>query len=206
MKSFLTAALIVVAACSTQAHADCKAEVDQAFTKLRGGKGFRVENKIVDERQGSLTQTIEYQLPDRMHQSVSMGDSPQSMELIVIGNKAWSNQGQGWTEVPANFAEVMVKQVKESVAEPSKSQLEYECVGDTTFEGKTYLGYRAKLPAEEKVKGDDKVVPGKIHSVYIDKETGLPARTVVTLDDGSDKRLFDGKFSQPDITINEPAG
>lgn len=186
--------------------ADCKAEVDRAFSKLRGGKGFRVENKIVDEKQGSLTMTVDYVLPDRMHQRVSLGNSPAKMETIAIGSKVWSNQGQGWTEVPANFAEVIVRQVKEQVAEPSKSTLAYECLGETAFEGKTYLAYKALLPPAP----DDKAADGpeagaaKVQTLYVDKETGLPARNIVTKG-STDKRLFDGTFSTPEaITIDAP--
>lgn len=208
MKFLIVAAIIAIAPMGS-AHADCKAEVDQSFSKLRGGKGFRVENKIVDEKQGSLTMTVDYQLPDRMHQRVALGDSAQRMETIAIGSKVWSNQGQGWTEVPANFAEVIVTQLKQSVAEPSKSTLDYECLGETTFEGKTYLAYKAALPAVagEAVKGDAPKDPGpaNIQTLYIDKDSGLPARNVVTKGDGSEKRLFDGTFSVPaDIAINAP--
>ena len=202
----LVAALTVLALCCP-AQADCKAEVDEAFSKLRGSKGFRLETKIVNEKQGSLTMTVDYQLPDRMHQRVSLGDSPQKMETIAIGDKVWSNQGQGWSEVPANFAEVITKQLKETVAEPSKSKIDYECLGEATFEGKAYLAYKASLPAapDEAVKGDKEApAAANVQTLYIDKASGLPARNVVTKA-GSDKRLFDGTFSTPtDIVINAP--
>ncbi len=194
---------------STAAFADCKGEVDDAFSKLRASKGFRLETKIVNEKQGSLSMTVDYLLPDRMHQRVSLGDSPSKMETIAIGDKVWSNQGQGWSEVPPNFAEVISKQLKDTAAEPSKSKLDYECLGDTTFEGKAFIAYKAKLPAlaEERVKGDkaEAAEPDNIQTLYVDKSSGLPVRNVVTKGDGSDKRLFDGTFSTPsDIAINAP--
>lgn len=192
------------------ANASCKDEVDQAFSKLRGGKGFRLETTIVNEQQGSLSMVVDYVLPDRMHQRVSLGNSPAKMETIAIGDKVWSNQGQGWTEVPANFAEVISKQLKETVAQPSKSTIEYECLGDTTFEGKSYLAYKAKLPAvaDEQAKGEKQAAagPDNIQTLYVDKETGLPARNVVVKGDGSEKRLFDGTFSQPaDLNVQAPS-
>jgi hypothetical protein len=190
------------------ALADCKAEVDQAFSKLRGGKGFRLETKIINEQQGTLHMTVDYQLPDRMHQRVALGNQEQKMETIAIGEKVWSNQGQGWQEVPANFAGAITKQLKESIAEPSKSKLDYECLGDATFEGKPYLAYKAKLPsvAEELVRGDKEAAPqpDNIQTLYVDKTSGLPVRNVVTKE-GSETRLFDGTFSTPsDIAINAP--
>jgi len=209
MRCLAAAALIAIAPCGPAYAADCKAEVDHAFSKLRESEGFRLETKIVNEQQGTLTMTVDYQLPDRMHQRISLGDSPQTMETIAIGNKVWSNQGQGWSEVPANFAEAISQQLKESVAEPSKSKLAYECLGETTFEGKPYLAYKAVLPpiAEEAVKGTQ-AKPAETagtQTLYVDKVSGLPVRNVVTKDDGSNKRLFDGTFSTPaDLRIEAP--
>ncbi len=202
---------LLLASGSHAFSADCKEEVSQAFSKLRSGPGFRLQTKIVNEQQGTLHMTVDYLLPDRMHQRVSLGDQATAqMETIAIGNKVWSNQGQGWSEVPANFAEVIAKQLKESVAEPSKSQLAYECLGETTFESKPYLAYKATLPpvTEERAKGDKEkpAEPANIQTLYIDKATGLPARNIVTKGDGSDTRLFDGTFSTPtDIAINPPS-
>jgi hypothetical protein len=202
----VAAALFLAAA--TPALADCKGDVDQAFSKLRSSKSFRLDTKIVNEQQGSLHMTVDYILPDRMHQRVSLGDSSSKMETIAIGSKVWSNQGQGWSEVPSNFAEVISKQLKETVAEPGKSKLDYECLGEATFEGKPYLAYKANLPvvADEKMKGEgQKPEHANVQTLYIDKASGLPARNVVTKGDGSDKRLFDGTFSTPaDIAINAP--
>ncbi len=208
MRCLVAAALIAVVPCG-EAYADCKAEVDQAFSKLRESKGFRLETRIVNEQQGTLTMTVDYQLPDRMHQRISLGNSPQTMETIAIGSKVWSNQGQGWSEVPAHFAEAISRQLKESVAEPSKSKLAYECLGETTFEGKPYRAYKAVLPpvAEDAVKGHQAkpAATAGTQTLYVDKASGLPVRNVVTKDDGSDKRLFDGTFSLPgDLRIEAP--
>jgi len=193
---------------AADAHAACKDEVDQAFVKLREAKGFRLETTIVNEQQGTLRMTVDYQLPDRMHQRIALGDQPQAMETIAIGSKVWSNQGQGWAEVPANYAGEIAKQVQETVGQPSKSNLDYECLGEATFEGKPYLAYKATLPAvaEEAAKGDAKASgePGNVQTLYIDKTSGLPARNVVTKGN-SDKRLFDGTFSMvPDLVIDAP--
>ena len=191
------------------AHADCKAEVDQAFSKLRGGKGFRVETKIVHEQQGTLEMTVDYLLPDRMHQRVRLGNSPALMETIAIGPKVWTNQGQGWTEVPQNFAEAITGQLKEQVSPPAKNDTNYECLGETEFEGKTYVAYKGRLrvPAEERPKGAPELPPqpDNVQTVYIDKETGLPARNIVTKADEPDQRLFDSTFSTPaNVVINAP--
>ena len=211
----MIAALVVgsLVVSSNAAFADCKAEVDAAFSKLREGKGFRLETKIVNEQQGSLTMTVDYILPDRMYQRVSLGDSPTKMEMIAMDGKAWSNQGQGWAEVPANFAEVITKQLKETVAAPTKSTASYDCLGEQEFEGKKYIAYRSslKLEPEEKTKAeaaapDAKKPAGGVQTVYVDKASGLPVRNIVTKADAADKRLFDGTFSVPsDLEIKLPA-
>lgn len=208
MKSVVVGGLLALVFCGP-ALADCKSDVDLAFSKLRGGKGFRLETKIVNEQQGTLSMMVDYLLPDRMHQRVSLGDSPSKMETIAIGNKVWSNQGQGWAEVPANFAEAITKQLKATVAEPSKSTLAYECLGEVTFEGKGYLAYKAVLSpvAEERAKGEPEKKPAvsNVQTLYVDKDTGLPVRNVVTRSDAPDTRLFDGTFSTPhDIAIDAP--
>jgi hypothetical protein len=202
-------AIAVLLTVAGQAQADCKSEVDQAFRKLRDGKSFRLETRIINKQQGALTMTVDYLLPDRMHQRVSLGDSPQKMETIAIGEKVWSNQGQGWSEVPANFAQVISKQLKETVAEPAQSKIDYECLGERTFEGKSYVAYKASLPAmpEETAKGDVAKAPEgpNMQTLYVDKQTGLPVRNVVT-QGASETRLFDGTFSTPaDISINAPS-
>jgi hypothetical protein len=201
-----------LAVSSSAAAADCKAEIDGAFAKLREGKGFRLETKIVNEQQGSLNMTVDYILPDRMHQRVSLGESPTKMEMIAIDGKAWSNQGQGWAEVPANFAEVITKQLKETVGGPTKSTVAYECLGEQEFEGKKYAAYRSKLSIEpeEKTKSEAAATPAAkpgagVQTVYVDKASGLPVRNIVTKSDGSEKRLFDGTFSVPsDLDIKPP--
>ena len=72
MRMKVSVAAGILLAFANPALADCKGEVDQAFSKLRGSKNFRLETKIVNEQQGSLTMTVDYILPDRMHQRVSL--------------------------------------------------------------------------------------------------------------------------------------
>lgn len=199
----------LLAGFTATAQADCKNEVDQAFSKLRGGKSFRVETKIVHEQQGELDMTVDYVLPDRMHQRVRMGTSPALMETIAVGPKVWTNQGQGWTEVPQNFAEAITGQLKQQVSPPTQNNTKYECLGETEFEGKTYLGYKGLLPVpvEERPKSEPAPAPqpDNVQTVYVDKETGLPVRNIVTKADAPDKRLFDSTFSTPpNVVIKEP--
>lgn len=204
MKSYVIAAALTFGLMGT-AHADCKADVDQAFEKLRLGKTFRQETRITDDAKGTLSMKVDYILPGKMFQKVSMGDSAMTMETIVVDTKVYSNNGQGWAEVPEKFAAAIVMQLK-SVAEPPKSELQYECAGDKDLDGKTYAAYTAKLPIIEEL-GKPKPAPGdmNVQTVYIDKTTGLPARNIVTKSSEPAKRLFDGTISVPaDIDIKAP--
>lgn len=204
MKTSLLLIGLVMATATPAAAADCKAEVDNAFTKLREAKSFRLTTKIVNP-QGTLNMQVDYNLPDRMHQRIKLGDSPAEMETIAVGEKVWSNQGQGWAEVPKNFADEIVKQIKQTVAEPSKSKVDYSCLGDKEFEGKTYAAYTATLPLEEQSKTEAPKT-ANVQTLYVDKTTGLPARNIVAATDSPDKRLFDGTFATLDgVDIKEPS-
>lgn len=197
-----TLAALVLMFSSTAALADksCKEQVDDAFKKLREAKSFRLETTIRNA-QGQLKMQSDYVLPDRMHQRVTMEGSAGPMEMIVIGKKAWSNQGQGWAEVPQNFAEAVAKQVQETVAESPKTMTDYKCLGDKDFEGKKYAVYQGilptPLPPDAEKKGprlEAAAVPNQ-QNVYIDKATGLPIRNIVNAVTEPDKRLFDGTFT-----------
>jgi hypothetical protein len=222
-------ALTILTLNAATAYADCTSEVNEAFAKLRKSAAFRMETKITNP-QGTLTMSNDYVLPDRMHQTVSMsGDgAPGAMEMILIGGKAWSNQGNaGWAAVPENFASTIAKQMKDTVAEPPKDDSQFECLGEVSFEGKTYAAYRAKrVPAKAEASAaapgkaeGSAAIPSKaagnaatpaadvnnVQMVYIDKALGVPVRNIVTPEADPNKRLFDGTFSlRTDLKIDPP--
>jgi len=196
-------ALSLLLAMPAHAAADCKGDVNAAFEKLRSSKSFRMKTTIANE-QGSLKMSVDYVLPDRMHQKVTLGGGSGQVELIVIGTKAWSNNGQGWAEMPATFAEHVADQIKQSVASPTQSDNDFVCLGDTDFEGKAYTAYRTTLAAPTP-QGQSPATGTNFQTVYVDKATGLPERNIVTADLASEKRLFDGTFSfLPSISIEPP--
>lgn len=191
----------------TAAHADCTSEVNEAFAKLRKSAAFRMETTISNP-QGTLTMSNDYVLPDRMHQTVSMSTGgPEKMEMILIAGKAWSKPSNaGWAEVPPDFATNIAKQMKETVTEPPKDETQFECLGDVTLDGKTYVGYRAKRAAA-KAEGTspDAAAGGEtVQTVYIDRALGIPVRNIVTSQSDTNKRLFDGTFSLRDGLKIEP--
>ena len=207
-------ALIATLLFAADASADCTSEVNDAFAKLRRSSAFAMETKISNE-QGTLSMSNDYVLPDRMHQRVSMSSGgPGAMEMILVGSKAWSNQGQGWAEVPEKFASTIAKQMKETVVEPPKETSEFTCLGDVEFEGKTFAAYQAKRAAAapdakkdaaKKDAASPAAATANVQTVYIDKKTGVPARNIVTPEHDPKKRLFDGTFALKDgLKIEAP--
>ena len=199
MRIILAASLLFV---SGPAFADvsCKGQVDAAFPKLRDAGKFRLETTIKN-KDGTLKMQADYVLPDRMHQTVTLGGEGAAMEMIVVGKKAWSNQGGGWAELPEAFAQTVANQIKDTVADAPKVSTDYKCVGDKEFEGKTYTLYQGvlsmPLAADAKDKGPrvTSLSAPNLQNVYVDKETGLPARNIVTPVTDPESRVFDGKFT-----------
>ena len=184
MRNMILAFAVITITTGT-ATADCTSEVSDAFAKLRKSAAFRMETKITNP-QGTLTMSNDYVLPDRMHQTVSMGgDGPQAMQMILVGGKAWSNQGNaGWAEVPEKFATTIAKQMKDTVVEPPKDESQFECLGDVSFEGKTYAAYKTKrepgaAAAPPQGPGPTPAADAaNVQTVYIDKELGVPVRNI----------------------------
>jgi hypothetical protein len=198
---------------SLPAYADssCSSQVNEAFAKLRETKSFRLETTIVNPQQGTLHMKADYILPDRMHQTITLGSDGTAAEMIVIGKDAWSNQGAGWAKLPDKFASTVAKQLKETVADAPKVDTKYECLGDKSFEGHTYDLYQgtlaSPLSADSKQAGPriSALTVPKMQSVYIDKQTGLPVRNIVTPVTEPNNRLFDGTFTViRDLTIDRP--
>ncbi len=186
------------------ALADCKTDVNAAFDKLRHSTSFRMRTTILNP-EGSLSMTVDYVLTDRMHQRIITSGAEGVLELIVIGTKAWSTNGREWAELPPEYAERASSELKTTVADAPAQETNFICLGDKELEGKTYAAYRAWIPA---VPGTDMTRDGprNVQTVYVDKQTGFPERTIVTADKDEEKRLFDGTFLfPPAITIEPPS-
>lgn len=204
---------ILLIACGDPASAeDCTGAVTTAFEKLRSEKSFRLETQIANA-QGKLNLKVDYMPPDRMHQRVRLDDQPQEMEMIVIGEKAWSNQGQGWVALPDNFASEVAKQVKTTMAGATKTEANYTCGPDEVVDGRPAKAYVAELkaPVEEKTrqekqrKADTAPAPINRQTLYIDAQTGLPMRNLVIDGKDASKTLFDGRFKiVADIAVEPP--
>lgn len=200
----LFAFLIAAAA----ARAECRDEVTAAFTKQREAKSFRMEASVIGQ-QGPMKMTVDYILPDRIHQKVDILLTKASIEAILIGRKAWAHDGQKWGEAPADVREELDNQLR-AVAEETSDQLgQFECMGKQMVEGKELSAYRAQEGPKDMSPGADKKAPASdaVRVIYVDPATGLPARSILARREAVDRPLFKAVYSYPtDLKIEAPGG
>ena len=67
---------------------------------------------------GKTKVTIDYALPDKMHQTVVAPGQPAPLETIAVSRWAWGNQGGGWEELQPQFAQSVTASVHTALAEP----------------------------------------------------------------------------------------
>lgn len=198
--------LAVAAALALPAAAvaeDCRGAVEAAFAKQRTQKGFRFVAEM-PATEGATRMTIDYVLPDRMHQKVEAPGQPAPVETIAISRWAWGTQGGGWEELQPQFAQSIVAHVGETLVNPPKMTATFACLGTVKRDGVDLVGYRAGTPQD--ASGDPTAKP-LARTIFVDPVTGLPVRNVVELVDGSAAPVFDGRYSYPaDMKIEAPIG
>lgn len=189
-------ALLVPAA----AHADCNAEVDAAFEKQRKAGSFRMATNLINER-GLVQMTVEYVLPNKLHQVAKSITDPNASEIILIGTQAWSSNGDGWKVMPDDFAGELRDQMQQTVVEPPKDPLRYTCGLNAELDGRPMKLYEG---TEQDKKGN-KTEGLPVRRLYIDAENGLPVRNEVAPVGKPDRPFFTAKYTYPEtITIEPP--
>jgi len=175
---------------------DGKAEVEAAFVKQQK-QPWRTEIVTKGQDGAEQYQRFDFQPPDKMYRKATAGGD--SIETIGISKWAWSNlgSGSGWEELQPMHARVVTLQVQEAFA-PPRVTAEFNCLGDVTFEGKSYRAYQTT---------PEKVATGEVlaRTIYVDPETGLPAFNVVGAPDAGSDPVVKGQFTYPsDIKIEKP--
>jgi hypothetical protein len=190
------------------AMADCSSEVQLAVKKQGQQKFLRKETQMISE-QGPVKMTVEYQLPDRMRQVISLIADPRQTETVVVGRKAWSNAGDGWREVGAQETDQLVQYMKESSAQMDQEVGKFECLGGETVDGKQLRAYRG-IEEEAKELSKNGLPPPKSQNeaariIYLDPETGLPAQSIFARPAMLDKPIFKEVYTYPaDLKIEQP--
>lgn len=192
-----SAAIFAIATTATRAAAeDCSQQVADALAKQRAVSAMRQQTRMITER-GPVDMTVDYLLPDRMHQRVKALIDPAATETILIGNRAWVSSGQGWQPLPLEQSSELAEEVRKAVVDAPAQQNRYDCAGKETVDGRELLAFRA---VPEKGQGAN-----TIGTTYVDPITGLPVRTVMARADKPDRPFFRQDVTyNPDVKIEPP--
>ncbi len=204
-----TIAIAAGMAVAGPALADCSTEVAIAVNSQGKQKFLRKETNMITEA-GPVKMTVDYQTPDRMRQVVTPLTEGKAVESIVVGEKAWTNNGDGWKEASAGETDQLVQYMIKSIAQVYQEVGKFECVGTEMVEGRELRGYRgideAPKPPPGKDGGQATFTRNEaVRMVYLDPKTGLPARSIMARQGFLDKPLYKEVYTYPDnIEIEAP--
>ena len=188
------------------AFADCSTEVALAINSQGKQKFLRKETNMITEA-GPAKMVVEYATPDRMRQILTPLTEGKPVESVVVGDKAWTNNGEGWKESPSHEAEQLVQFMIKSIAQVYQEVGKFECTGLETVDGKELRGYRGlddPPPSAPGAKPEEKMKNEAVRMVYLDPATGLPARSILARPGHLDKPLFKEVYTYPDNIVIEP--
>lgn len=179
----------------------CRDEVAASLQKLRKRSWFRMDSSLITEN-GPTVMSIDYVLPDKMHQRVTVTTTGAKQETILVGDKAWANEGQGWQILPADITQQLMKQLQENVLSEQSEVGNYSCKGKTKFDGRDVMSYKLE---DEGPKEGGSPKNEAFRMFYVDATTGLPVSNAIVTADRLDKPLFKTSYSFPlDISVEPP--
>jgi hypothetical protein len=186
------------------AFADCSTEVALAVNSQGKQKFLRKETNMFTES-GPVKMVVEYQTPDRMRQTLTPLTEGKGVESIVVGEKAWTNNGEGWKEAPSQETDQLVQYMIKSIAQVYQEVGKFECLGTEHVEGRELRAYRGldEAPKDPK-KGPAAPKNEAIRIVYLDPATNLPARSIFARPGFLDKPIFKEIYTYPDKIEIEP--
>jgi hypothetical protein len=200
----ILAALGLFALSTTAAVAGCREDVLAAYEKQRAADQIRMETQMISE-QGPVAMTVDYIPPDRMHQRVTTKLTNQTRETVLVGPRAWvSEDGKTWKELSVEQAAEVAEGVRESIGAPPTEFVTFDCLGRTMIDGKPYLGYSVDEAKGKQIPGQPVKDP-PVRILFVDPDTGLPARTIVALPDRIEKPFFRADYTYPkDLKVEAP--
>jgi hypothetical protein len=200
-------AVLLSAVMAAPALADCSTEVALGVQAMGKQKFLRKETSAVGES-GPFKMIVEYALPDRMRQVLTPLTENKPVEAIVVGDKAWTSNGDGWVESAEAETSQLVTYMIKSSSQIYQEVGKFECIGTESVDGRQLRGYRGLDPdPDPKAKGNEtKTKNEAVRIMYLDPETGLPALSIFARADMLDKPIFKEVYSYPaDIKIEAPA-
>lgn len=179
----------------------CRDEVAAALQKLRNSSWFRMETTMITEN-GLTNMMVDYVLPDRMRQKVSVVGRSGEQEVILVGNKSWGNEGEGWRALPDELTAQLVEQMKDNVLSQQSDVGNYACKGKVNLDGKDVMSYKLEdEPGKDGAKSQNEAY----RMFYIDVTTGLPVRNAIVTTGREDKPIFKTSYSFPiDLKVEPP--
>jgi hypothetical protein len=181
----------------------CADEVAAALKKLRNSSWFRMDTQMITEN-GPTSMQIDYVLPDRMHQTVTLKLTNKTTELVLVGDQAWSKQDEsgGWRPVPQQIAAQLREQMDDTVVKQQTDVGNYACKGRTKIDGRDVLSYKLENEPE---KGSTAAQSQAFRMFYVDALTGLPTGNALLVPGHEDKPVFKATYSFPiDMKIEPP--
>jgi hypothetical protein len=180
----------------------CSDEVSAALQKLRKSSWFSMDTHMITEN-GPTAMQVEYVLPDRMHQKVTLVATQKVSEVILVGDDAWSRQGDdGWRQLKPEIAQQLKSQMQESVVQQQTDVGSYACKGRTQFEGRDVLSYKLDNEPE---KGATVSTNQTFRMFYVDALTGLPVSNALLAPGHESKPIFKTTYAFPlDLKIDPP--
>jgi hypothetical protein len=192
-------ALLPLLVASPSFAADCSADVTAAFLKQRDAKMYRVA-MTQPTAEGEAQMTVDYQLPDKMLQTVVAPSMPGDQQTMLVSGRAFAGSGGSFEELLPQFTQSIVSEFVTSTTAELKLG-KFECLGKQTYEGKEYVGFRT-VP-EAAVAGQ----PAMARTIYADPVTGLPAFNIVAEATPDAKPVMRVTYTYPtDINIVAPEG
>lgn len=180
----------------------CREEVAQAFAAQRDRKAFRMKTRTIDQR-GVVFATYDYQLPNRMRQSVKLMLQPAPVETLLVFGRAWTRTGRegAWQPLKEQQASELLEGFQAAVVDPPRDPLRYRCTGEEMVDGRKVKTYQGK----QYTAFGNPEPQSPLRIVHVDVETGLPVLSAVATQDKPDRYYFKATYSYPDdIKIEAP--
>lgn len=199
------AALALSVVIAAPAFADCSTEVALGVNSQGKQKFIRKETNMISEN-GPMKMVVEYATPDRMHQVLTPLTEGKPVEAVVVGDKAWTNNGEGWKESPPGETDQLVQFMIKSIAQVYQEVGKFECLGTERVDGRELRAYRGLDEKPKDKKKDEKEIKNEaVRIVYLDPVTGLPARSILAREGYLDKPIFKEVYEYPEkIEIEAP--
>lgn len=198
---------LLVAGAAGPAFADCTEEVVKAYDALSKKPFVKMETMMITGT-GPVKMVLEFITPDKMRQTVTSISDNKTVESIVIGDKAWTQEAEGWFELPPQAADEFATFRDQSLGFKD-NKVKFDCMGAEKLDGVDVRSYKMLDPT---VTINGKEMPRNptnnegIRVYYINATTGLPERAIYAQKDRLNVPIHRESYTFPEaIKIDPPA-